>query len=89
MCTPLGEIVVLGDVCRSCEVNLDGRIVLVDLISLEVKDFDVILSMDLLMKHHASVDWFRKRLVFAMPRQLEFFFQGDRKGSSIYFTSFL
>ena len=45
-----------------------------NLISLEMKDFDVILSMDLLTKHHASVDWFRKRLVFAMLGQLEFFF---------------
>ncbi|XP_028068870.1 uncharacterized protein LOC114271450 [Camellia sinensis] len=39
--TPLGETLVLGDVCRSCEIELDGRIFLVDLISLEMKDFDV------------------------------------------------
>ena len=72
--TPLGDIVVLGDVCKSCEVNLDGRIALVDLISLEVKDFDVILGMDWLTTHLASVDCFRKRVVFAMPGQLVFFF---------------
>ena len=45
-----------------------------DLISLEMKDFDVILGMDWLTKHHASIDCFRKRVVFAMPGQHEFFF---------------
>ncbi|XP_028102655.1 uncharacterized protein LOC114301902 [Camellia sinensis] len=44
--TPLGETVVLGDVCRYCEIKLDGRIFPVDLISLEMKDFDVILGMN-------------------------------------------
>ena len=77
----------LRDVCRSCQIKMDGRIFLVDLISLEMKDFDVILEMDLLTKHHASIDCFRMGVVFAMLGQLEFFFQGDRKGSSICFTS--
>ncbi|KAL7234119.1 hypothetical protein ACSBR1_017668 [Camellia fascicularis] len=87
--TPLGETVLLGDVCRSCEIELDGRIFPINLISLEMKDFDVILGMDWLTKHHASIDCFRKKVVFAMPGQHEFFFQGDRKGSSICFISSL
>ncbi|XP_028082526.1 uncharacterized protein LOC114283863 [Camellia sinensis] len=81
--TPLGETLALEDVCRFCEIELDGRIFPVDLISLEMKDFNVILAMDWLMKHHASIDCFRKRVVFAMLGQHEFFFQGDGKGSSI------
>ena len=89
MSTPLGETIVLGDICRSCVVNLDGWIFLVDLISLEMKEFYVISWMDWLTKHHTSVDCFRKMVVFAMLGQLEFFFQGDRKWSSICFTSFL
>ena len=80
MSTPLGETIVLGDICRSCVVNLDGWIFLVDLISLEMKDFDVILEMDLLTKHHASIDCFRMGVVFAMLGQLEFFFREIRKG---------
>ena len=76
----------MEDVCRSCEVDLDGRIFfLVDLISLEMKDFDMILGMDWLTKYHTSIDCFRKMVVFAMPKQHEFFFQRDRIGSSICF----
>lgn len=48
----------------------------------------MILEMDLLTKHHASIDCFRMGVVFAMLGQLEFFFQGDRKGSSIWFIFF-
>ena len=70
----MGETVVLGDDCRSCEIEMDGRIFPVDLISLEMKDFYVISGMDWLTKHHTSVDCFRKMVVFAMLGQLEFFF---------------
>lgn len=66
----------LGDDCRSCEIEMDGRIFLVDLISLEMKDFDVILRIDWLTKHHIFVDCFRNRVVFAMLGQHEFFLLG-------------
>lgn len=83
MSTPFGEIAVLGNVCRSYEVNLDSRIFLVDLISLEMKDFDVILEIDLLMKHLVSVDCFRKRIVLAMSGQYEFFFSFKEIGKGL------
>ena len=38
-----------------------------DLIPLDMVDLDVILGMDWLAKHHASVDCFRKEVVFRSP----------------------
>ncbi|XP_058181256.1 uncharacterized protein LOC131299694 [Rhododendron vialii] len=44
--TPVGKTVTLDKVSKSCDVEIDDRILPIDLISLEMHDFDVILGMD-------------------------------------------
>lgn len=66
-----------GDLCtdvifNSCRVEIEGRKLKVDLILLDIKDFDVILGMDWLAAQHAHVDCFRKRVVFKMPNEKPF-----------------
>ncbi|CAL8998410.1 unnamed protein product, partial [Prunus brigantina] len=50
-----------------------------DLIPLEMVDLDVILGMDWLAKHHASVDCFRKEVVIRSPGRPEVTFCGERR----------
>ena len=50
-----------------------------NLIPLEMWDFDVILDMDWLSTHQASVDYFTKKVVFRKPRFPELKFEGDRR----------
>ena len=47
------------------------------LIPLEMWDFDVILSMDWLFTHRASVDYFIKKIVFRKQGFSELEFEGD------------
>ena len=47
-----------------------------NLILLEIWDFDVILVMDWLSTHRASVDCFVKKVVFHKPRFRELKFEG-------------
>ena len=47
----------------------------VDLVLLNLQDFDVILRMDWSASYHASVDCFRKNVIFSIPGQLEFNFE--------------
>ena len=42
-----------------------------DLILLDIHDFDVILGMDLLSRHHATKDCYRKEVRFYKPRKTE------------------
>ena len=49
------------------------------LILLDIHDFDVILGMDWLSRHHASVDCYRKEVRFCRPREIEVVFYGLRK----------
>ncbi|VVA36124.1 PREDICTED: reverse mRNAase, partial [Prunus dulcis] len=58
----------VGDVCL--EANL---------IPLEMVGLDVILGIDWLAKHHASVDCFRKEVIFRSPGRPEVAFYGERR----------
>ena len=53
--TPVGHSVVPERVFMSCPISLPNRVMWVDLIELDVVDFDVILGMDLLHACFASL----------------------------------
>ena len=54
-------------------VYIDSRVIircqefLADLILLDIHEFDVILGMDWLSRHHATVDCYRKEVRFCRP----------------------
>ena len=70
--SPLGVTVKLGRVCKGCPLNLENRNLSADLIVLSMKEFDVILGIDWLTKHHANLDCVSKSITFAIPRSLSF-----------------
>ena len=43
-----------------CRVIIEGHEFLANLVLLDIQDFDVILGMDWLSRHHATMDCFRK-----------------------------
>ena len=45
---------------------------------LDMFEFDVILGMDWLSTFYASIECFGKKVVFRIPGEPEFFFEGDR-----------
>ena len=50
-----------------------------NLISLEMSDFDVIMGMDWLSNHRASMDYFTKNIVFKKLGYPELEFEGDKR----------
>ncbi|VVA37377.1 PREDICTED: zf-CCHC domain-containing /RVP_2, partial [Prunus dulcis] len=73
---PTGEIFYVGTVYRDSPVLVGDACLEADLIPLEMVGLDVILGMDWLAKHHASVDCFRKEVVFRSPGCPEVTFYG-------------
>ena len=59
----------------------------VDLVLLDLQDFDVILGMDWLASYHASIDCFGKRVIFSIPGQLEFNFVGKHADKPLHMIS--
>lgn len=77
--TPLSKTMITDTVCRSCVIVIDGHDLVTDLILLDMKDFDVILGMDWLASYHATMNCYKKEVVFRIPNQTKFLFQGVHK----------
>ena len=61
----------------------------VDLVLLDLQDFDIILGMDWFASYHASVDCFGKMVIFSIPGQPEFSFEGKDKDRPLHMISAL
>ena len=61
----------------------------IDLVILDLQDFDVILGMDCLASYHASVDCFRKRVTFNIPGEPKFSFTGKHVDKLLHVVSAL
>ena len=57
MSTPAGESVIENRVYKNCPIMLPNRVSDVDLVELDMLDFDVILGMDWLHYCFASIDY--------------------------------
>ena len=74
-----------GDSRIAERVYLDSRVIiggqdfLTYLILLDIHDFDVILVVDWLSRHHATMDCCRKEVRFCRPKETEVIFYGLRK----------
>ena len=76
--TPLSDELETDVFFSSCPVLVEGRELLADLVLLDVIEFDVILGMDWLARHYASLDCREKVVIFRIPNDDEFRFRGDK-----------
>ncbi|KAJ0016992.1 hypothetical protein Pint_12065 [Pistacia integerrima] len=75
--TPIGDSLVLEYVYRRSVVRIGEHELQVDLIPLDMYDFDVILVMDWLALHRAIVDCFREEVTFKKRGKPKFVFCGE------------
>ncbi|XP_070050515.1 uncharacterized protein [Nicotiana tomentosiformis] len=64
--TPVGDAIVADHVYRSCVVPIGSLETRVDLLLLDMVDFDVILGMDWLSPYHAILDCHAKTMTIAL-----------------------
>ncbi|GKC72252.1 retrotransposon protein, putative, ty3-gypsy subclass, partial [Tanacetum coccineum] len=76
--TPMGNNVVLSLEFRSCPLSFDDKIHFANLLPLEMSDFDIILGMDWLTEHRATIDCHTKRVIFGDLNNPEFIYQISR-----------
>ena len=77
--TPLREKILRTSVFIGCEILVEGVVLKANLIPLEMTDFNVILGMDWLSNHPASMNCFTKRIQFEKLGYPELEFMGDRR----------
>ena len=56
MSSPLGIRARIGMICRSCELEISGTLLIVDLRIMDMSEFDVILGMDWLTAYRVVID---------------------------------
>ena len=74
---PTGEQLGTSQVCKGCVLRIGEHKLIVDLIALDLKGYDVIFGMDLLSTFRAVMDCFRKRITLQLPGGVVFSFIND------------
>ena len=85
---PTGDSLIADRVYMGCKVIIEGHEFRANLVLLDIQDFDVILGMDWLSRHHDTMDCFRKEVKFCRSGEPEITFCGVRKilSSSMMFV---
>ena len=76
---PAGYPLFLDRVVRDSRVLIGGQEVPADLFALDMRDFDVVLGMDWLSRHRATLDCYKKEVKLHRPGKLEVKFRGIRR----------
>ena len=74
---PNGELIVSRKEIRALPIVVEGREFYVNLIELEIDDFDFILGMDMLSKYRATIDCHRGKVTFAPEGETPFVLVGS------------
>ena len=75
--TPMKNQVIINHEYKNCPVRFDDRIRSANLFPLEMCDFNIILGMDWLTEHRATIDCHTKRVIFGDLSNPEFVYQGS------------
>ena len=76
---PAGDPLFSDRVVRDSRVLIGGQEFPADLVTLDMRDFDVVLCMDWLSRHRATLYCYKKEVKFHRPGKLEVKFRGMRR----------
>nr|GFB02847.1 putative reverse transcriptase domain-containing protein [Tanacetum cinerariifolium] len=76
--TPMRHSVIISHEFRNCPLRVGDDIRFANLLPLEMSDFDIILGMDWLTEHRATIDCHLKRVIFSDLNNPEFIYHGSR-----------
>ncbi|XP_074327269.1 uncharacterized protein LOC141665187 [Apium graveolens] len=87
--TMMGNFVIISDVYQECPIVVGDRNCKVNLLPMDMHDFDIILGMDWLSEHHATIDCQGKMVIFGDVDKLEFVYQGSQPKGEVKLKSAL
>ena len=74
-----GDPLFSDKVVRDSGILIGGQEFLADLVALDMRDFDVVLGMDWLSRHRATLDCYKKEVKLHRPGKVEVKFRGIRR----------
>ena len=76
---PVGDPLLTNRVVRDSRVLIKGQEFSADLVALDMRDFDLVLGMDWLSHHRATLDCYKKEVKLNRPGKMEVKFRGLRR----------
>ena len=76
--SPLGIRARMGMICRGCELEISGTLLIVELRIMDMSEFDVILEMDWLTVYRVVIDWECRRVTAYTQDGTRVVFQGGK-----------
>ncbi|XP_070028685.1 uncharacterized protein [Nicotiana sylvestris] len=87
--THVGESLLAKYVYRACQIRVEGRDTLADLIVLDMIDFDMLMGMNWLSSCYAIVDCHAKIVKFEIPNEPSFILRGSQVPEICKVVSFM
>nr|GFA27142.1 hypothetical protein [Tanacetum cinerariifolium] len=85
--TPIQDSVRITHVYRNLPLQFDDKIRAINALPLDMCEFDIILGMDWLTEHHATIDCRSYRVIFGDIHAPEFIYHGSLPGKSMQIIS--
>ncbi|GJQ96448.1 putative reverse transcriptase domain-containing protein [Tanacetum coccineum] len=85
--TPMKNHMLIDYEYVNCPIRFDDRIRPANLLPIHMLDFDVILGMDCLASHRATIDCYARTVIFGNVRQHEFVYHGSSPLKSVKLIS--
>ena len=79
MSSPLEIRARIRMICRGCELEISGTLVVVDLRIMDMSEFDSILGMDWLTAYRVVIDCEGRRVIAYTQDDTRVVFQGDKQ----------
>ncbi|XP_070045009.1 uncharacterized protein [Nicotiana tomentosiformis] len=76
--SPLGHQAVVNRIYRDCPFMIQNLVFPADLLEMPFQDYDIIVGMDWIHRHHALVDCRLKQVTFRTPTYTHIVVQGER-----------
>ncbi|XP_021980288.1 uncharacterized protein LOC110876421 [Helianthus annuus] len=71
------------DICRDCKISIDDEEYPIDLIPMAMGEFQVVVGMDWLSRHHVKVVCFRKEIKLTSPSGKSVTIHGEKEGKPV------
>ena len=85
--TLLGRALIATNGVDECEVKRDEQFTRINLVVLNIKDYEVILGMDQLLKYHACINCYHKIMTYQFKDGMAHTFQGGHIPTMTSFVS--
>nr|GFA62030.1 putative reverse transcriptase domain-containing protein [Tanacetum cinerariifolium] len=87
--TPMQDLLRITHVYRNLPLQFDDKIRAINAFPLDMCEFDIILGMDWLTEHHATIDCHSYRVIFGDIHAPEYTYHGSLPGKSMQIISAL